>query len=97
MQRGGARKGAGRKSTWASGCKRKDTQSIRIPIYLKDQILSIAHKLDAGKAIEYDANSKKAENIKLKARIQQLENELKEAEKMIVFMRKDLLVARGYK
>jgi DNA-directed RNA polymerase subunit RPC12/RpoP len=51
MPRGGSREKAGRKSTWKSGCKFEDTKSIRVPAHIADQVLEIAHKLDAGESI----------------------------------------------
>ncbi len=48
MPRGGIRPGAGRPSSWASGCGREDTKLIRVPVALVDQLLEIAHVLDAG-------------------------------------------------
>lgn len=52
MARGGSRQGAGRKSTWASGCTFKDTTLIRVPSKLAPKLLEIAHKLDAGETID---------------------------------------------
>jgi hypothetical protein len=56
--RGGIRQGAGRKTTWASGCKQEDTKPIRVPKVIANQILEIAHKLDAGQVIDLDIQSK---------------------------------------
>jgi hypothetical protein len=50
MPRGGYREKAGRKSTWKSGCMHKDTKLIRVPISIADELLKIAHKLDAGES-----------------------------------------------
>jgi hypothetical protein len=47
MPRGGQREGAGRKSTWTSGCRFEDTKLIRVPTVLADRLLEIAHQLDA--------------------------------------------------
>lgn len=47
MPRGGKRKGAGRKTSWASGCHFKDTKLIRVPVVIADQVLDYAHRLDA--------------------------------------------------
>lgn len=44
MTRGGAREGAGVKSTWNSG----KTKTIRIPEALADQVLEYAKQLDEG-------------------------------------------------
>lgn len=57
MPRGGSREGAGRKSTWASGCKQSDTKIIRVPIAIADQLLEIAHRLDAGEFLDFVTNS----------------------------------------
>lgn len=53
MSRGGARKGAGRKSRWRSG----KTKMIRVPEVLAEQLLEIAEKLDSGETIDYESNS----------------------------------------
>lgn len=52
MPRGGKRKGAGRKSTWKSGCRFEDTQLIRVPRAIASEIMQIAHKLDAGESLD---------------------------------------------
>jgi hypothetical protein len=44
--RGGWRGGAGRKRAWQNGA----TQTIRVPIALKDQILDLSQQLDQGQA-----------------------------------------------
>ncbi len=44
---GGKRIGAGRKSSWESGCKKEDTKSIRIPKKISDKVMSFAHLQDA--------------------------------------------------
>lgn len=73
MPRGGARKGAGKKSTWKSGCKFSETKLIRVPERLADQLLEIAHKLDEGLDIEIVTKSIKANNEKVTvSEIQQL-------------------------
>lgn len=46
MPRGGERKGAGRPSTWKSGCKFEDTKLIRVPSAIADKVLKFAHELD---------------------------------------------------
>ncbi len=56
--RGGARKGAGRKTTWESGCTQKDTKPIRVPKAIASELLVIAHKLDRGESLESDTKSK---------------------------------------
>jgi hypothetical protein len=52
MPRGGARKGAGKKTSWKSGCKFNDTKLIRVPSALALRVLEIAHWLDDGGEIE---------------------------------------------
>jgi hypothetical protein len=64
--RGGIRQGAGRKTTWVSGCKQEDTKPIRVPKVIANQILEIAHKLDAGEVIDLDTQSKEEKVTKSK-------------------------------
>lgn len=52
MPRGGKRSGAGRRSSWASGCGREDTKLIRVPIALADRLVEIAHLLDSGHELQ---------------------------------------------
>ena len=47
MGRGGYRQGAGRKAGWRQG----QTQTIRVPIALKEQLLEISRQLDRGEDI----------------------------------------------
>ena len=47
MTRGGQRQGAGRKNSWASGCRFEETKLIRVPIAIADRVLDFAHRLDA--------------------------------------------------
>lgn len=75
MVRGGQREGAGRKSTWVSGAKFEDTTVIRVPKSIKDQVVNIAYKLDAGEHIDLDSNSKIKE-LESKLSLLQLDNEL---------------------
>lgn len=63
MPRGGQRKGAGRRSTWASGCKFADTKIVRVPAYIADDVLEFAHKLDASRYNEIVTNSKDEEEL----------------------------------
>jgi hypothetical protein len=58
MNRGGYRKGSGRKSPWKSG----DTRTIRVPEILADRLLEIAHWLDEGGNIEFVTESKVSQN-----------------------------------
>ena len=50
--RGGIRENAGRKTGWVSGRGFDRTKIIRVPIEFAEQLLQIAHKLDAGEAID---------------------------------------------
>ncbi|NJM75311.1 MAG: hypothetical protein HC852_05390 [Acaryochloridaceae cyanobacterium RU_4_10] len=52
MAHGGKRTGAGRKSTWQSGRPFTETKLIRVPIAIAEQILEIAHRLDAGETFD---------------------------------------------
>ncbi len=49
MGRGGYRQGAGRKAGWRQG----QTQTIRVPRALKEQLLKISRQLDRGEDICY--------------------------------------------
>lgn len=48
MARGGAREGAGKPSSWSSGCKYEDTKLIRVSKAIGDKVLELAHKVDEG-------------------------------------------------
>lgn len=50
--RGGVRENAGRKTSWVSGRRFDRTKPIRVPIEFADQLLAIAHKLDAGETLD---------------------------------------------
>jgi hypothetical protein len=65
MPRGGHRKGSGRKSTWISGCKFVDTKLIRVPESLADELIEIAHKLDAGEKLETVTKSNDVSQLEL--------------------------------
>lgn len=58
MTRGGYRSGAGRKSSWKSGCSFEETKLIRVPSVLADQLLALAHWLDNGGTVEKVTKSK---------------------------------------
>ncbi|MDB9496595.1 hypothetical protein PN441_08120 [Spirulina major CS-329] len=45
--RGGMRAGAGRKGNWQHG----ETQTIRVPAALKDELLSLGQQLDCGQGV----------------------------------------------
>lgn len=57
MPRGGARKNAGRKSAWASGCQFVDTQTIRVPKAIAAEVLEFARNLDRERTLEKDSIS----------------------------------------
>lgn len=61
MARGGKREKAGRKTSWESGVKFEETSPVRVPNHIKDKVLEIAHRLDAGEDIDLVSNSKKQE------------------------------------
>ena len=71
MPRGGRREGAGKKSTWQSGCKFEDTKLIRVPKAITDKVLKSAHDIDSG--IDYELETKS-----LKIRITELESQLQD-------------------
>jgi hypothetical protein len=54
MSRGGARAGAGVKSSWKNG----KTKLIRVPESLADEVLEYARELDSGEALESVTASK---------------------------------------
>lgn len=59
MPRGGARPGAGVKSTWKSG----KTRTIRVPIALVDAILAFARELDERDGIMESVTNSKVINL----------------------------------
>ncbi len=77
MPRGGKRERAGRKTTWDSGVKFEETSLIRVPNYIKNQLLEIAHKLDAGQNIDLtsDSNQQELEELKFKLSTIEFENQ----------------------
>ena len=83
MPKGGRREGAGRKTAWESGCSFAETTVVRVPKYLKTQILELAHRLDAGEEIELVTNSIKDENQELRQKVAELEKELTEAKSYV--------------
>lgn len=64
MPRGGHREKSGRKSTWKSGCSFGETKLIRVPRAIADQLLEIAHNLDAGESLDL-VTEKEVERLKL--------------------------------
>jgi predicted nucleic acid-binding Zn-ribbon protein len=88
MPRGGRRENAGKKSRWESGRSFAETKVIRVPIEFADQLLNMAHKLDAGELIEIETNSNEStegvENLReqverLQERVSQLESRLSDS------------------
>lgn len=75
MPRGGKREKAGRKTGWESGVKFEETTPIRVPKYIKDKLLEIAHKLDAGEDFDSVSNSNKQELEELQSRLSLIELE----------------------
>jgi hypothetical protein len=45
---GGAREGAGRTNSWASQTRKEDCKLIRVPEYIADKMMQIAHYIDGG-------------------------------------------------
>jgi hypothetical protein len=45
--RGGVRQGAGRKSPWQSG----ETQTIRVPVGIKEELVAVGQQLDRGQGV----------------------------------------------
>ena len=84
MPRGGRREGAGRKTQWVSGCTFPETTVIRVPSVLRDKILDIAHRLDAGDDIDLVTNSTINKNQCLENRMLELEATLIESQKRVL-------------
>lgn len=57
--RGGRRRGSGRKGAWQSG----ETQTIRVPVALKEPLLEIGRHLDEGQEIYHGRICTELENI----------------------------------
>ena len=76
MPRGGKRKGAGRKSQWESGCSFSETTVIRVPKVLRNKLLEIAHRLDAGDNLDLDTKLLRERNVYLERQVFQLEEKL---------------------
>jgi predicted nucleic acid-binding Zn-ribbon protein len=81
--RGGIRQGAGRKTTWVSGCTQAETKVIRVPKKFEKELLEIAHKLDAGEVIELDTKSIQEENRSLREEIDALKQRLADSSREI--------------
>lgn len=63
QNRGGYRKGSGRKSTW-NNIGHQETTNIRVPKTLTQRLMSIAHALDNGKTIPLVDESEQAKRLK---------------------------------
>ena len=50
---GGIRAGSGRKNSWASSTRKEDCKLIRVPECIAEEILTIAHHIDAGEIVKY--------------------------------------------
>lgn len=72
MPRGGRRKGAGRPSSWKSGCQFEDTKLIRVPKLIADQVLEYAHQLDDGYNLCFEIKCLQEENKILSERLELL-------------------------
>lgn len=77
MPRGGKREKAGRKTTWESGVKFEETSPIRVPNHIKDKLLEIAHRLDAGEDFDSVSNSNKHRLQELELENQRLFEQVK--------------------
>jgi DNA repair exonuclease SbcCD ATPase subunit len=80
MPRGGRRENAGRKSNWDSGRSFSETKLIRVPIEFAEQLLELAHKLDAGETIETVEEVERLQECigRLEERVERVQGELKE-------------------
>ena len=76
MARGGAREGAGKPSSWSSGCKYVDTKLIRVPKAIAPKVLELAHKVDEGIDYEGVIDLLLTENNRLKKMIKSGNNQL---------------------
>jgi hypothetical protein len=63
MVHGGVRSGAGRKTSWSSGCTFAETKLIRVPIVISDKLLELAHSLDSGEQIEIVTKSNEYDHV----------------------------------
>jgi ribosomal protein S15P/S13E len=89
MPRGGRRENAGKKSTWESGRSFAETKVIRVPIEFADQLLELAHEIDAGGSIDLVTNSNTVDSEevmvlqetikKLQEHVAELESQLSDA------------------
>lgn len=77
MPRGGKRDKAGRKSSWASGVKFEETVLIRVPKYIRQELLELAHELDAGNEIELVTDSMKQEKKAFQNHVFNLEEQIR--------------------
>lgn len=88
MPRGGRRENAGKKSTWESGRSFAETKVIRVPVEFAEQLLELAHRIDAGEfnetVTQSNSDTEEVENLReqiesLQERIKQLEDRLSES------------------
>lgn len=63
MPRGGKREGAGRRSSWASGCRFEETKLIRVPKAIADQVLQYAHDVDAHQLLKLNTKSESSTQL----------------------------------
>jgi hypothetical protein len=91
MSRGGHRDNAGRKSSWDSGAKFEDTIPVRVPKNIKDQILAIAHQIDAGETFDIETKSNTGV-IEQQLKIEQLEQDNQNLHQVIESQRLDFNV-----
>jgi len=94
---GGARPGAGRKSGW----QHSETQTIRVPVALAEQVLAYARRLDAGEdgsvtdSKDYVTDSSAAQAVALlEAELERLTNDRKATPKRQV-LRDVVAVLKG--
>jgi hypothetical protein len=75
MVHGGFRSGAGRKTSWCSGCTFEKTKLIRVPIVLSDKLLELAHSLDSGEQVDIVTKSNDDTDILIKRAKEILDDE----------------------
>lgn len=80
MPRGGAREGAGKPSSWSSGCKYEDTKLIRVPKVIASKVLELAHKVDEGIDYEIVTKSLEEDNQRLRSELEKIQQSFKDLE-----------------
>ena len=63
MVHGGFRSGAGRKTSWSSGCTFEQTKLIRVPSVISGRLLELAHSLDSGEQVDIVTKSNDDNNL----------------------------------